>query len=239
MKKKTLAALFMCAGLAAGMCMNVSAEESADAAVEETTEETEAADDLQITAPTDFKYDTNTGEYSFTAVDDRAAYYFVRVYKVEDGIEAGEYVASSKRINGNKTGEITGTVDLSEISWGTYHVNLTTFVPAGTEYVKPDAQTITVQYGVDGILERPEMMILTSGNQAEIIVDWYTLSDYAIYEYLPYMEFKFYSDEACSQEVFSDTVDLSTLPEAAEYLPPASAYAWGANRSGGEHIYYG
>ena len=65
-----------------------------------------------------------------------------------------------------------------------------------------------LQYGVGQTLERPEMLVMTSGNQAELVVDWWTLCDYAFTQYMPSMEFTFYSDSACTQEVLTDVVDL-------------------------------
>ena len=248
MNRKKMLALLMCAGLTAGMSLTVYAEESTEAASEaitedaaETAAQTEAdGEDLQdqLSAPTDFVMDPNTGEYSFTATDDRTGYYFVRFYALDEkGNEEGEYITSSKRIKGGTTGTITGTLDLSEAAWGSYHVNLTAFPPAGTDIKNPDPVKLTVQYGVGQTLERPEMLVMTSGNQAELVVDWWTLCDYAFTQYMPSMEFTFYSDAECTQEVLTDVVDLEPLMDTLRKNPPGVIYIWGWSTSEGPHFY--
>ena len=264
MNKKKITMLCLCAGLAAvpGAAYaqetadteiaaevtqeETAAEESTEAAEEMTAEEAAAEEtaaensDTQLQAPTDFVFDPNTGEDSFQMTDERMGYYFIRVYHVdEEGNETGEYVVSSKRIKGGSTGEASGTLDVSAMPWGGYHINLVSFAPAGTEYSSPESVTLKAHYGIGKALERPEMLILTSGNQAELIVDWYSLSDYLYYEYLPDMKFTFYSDAECTQEVFADTVDLAVLPDGDGYeaIPPANGSAWGFAMNQGEHLY--
>lgn len=190
-----------------------------------------------LSAPSDFTIDPNTGEWSFNAMDDRVGYYFIRYYLLEDGAETGQYVASSKRINGGKTGEYSGKIDLSDVAWGAYHINLTSFAPAGTDYESPEPVTITAQYGVDLNLERPEMLVMSSGNQAELVVDWWTLCDYNFLQYMPEMKFTFYSDAECTQEVMSDVVDLNELVKTRSMNPPGLEYIWGWSTSEGPHFY--
>ena len=133
MKRKKLWALVLCAGISAAVPSAAYAGEVVTEAETEAVEteaaeaeapETEAADTVeteaaeasedQLGAPTDFQIDPNTGEYSFNATDERVGYYFVRFYALdENGNETGEYITSSKRINGGKTGEYSGTLDLS------------------------------------------------------------------------------------------------------------------------------
>ena len=83
-------------------------------------------------APSDFVFDTETGEFSFTANDPGIGYYFVRVYSASSGEEAAEYTASSKRINGGRTGAVTGKVSLDSIGWGPYHIKLISSAAAGS-----------------------------------------------------------------------------------------------------------
>lgn len=237
MNKKKLAVLWFCAGLSAAVPMAVYAEEQTEAAVEEAGAESK---DNQLQAPSEFVIDPNTGEYSFQMTDERMGYYFIRIYHVdEEGNETGEYVVSSKRIKGGSTGEASGTLDLSAMPWGAYHINLVSFAPAGTDYSSPGAVTLKAHYGIGKTLERPEMMVITSGKQAEVIVDWYSLTNYLYYEYLPDMKFTFYSDAECTQEVMSDTVDLSVLPDGDGYeaIPPANGCAWGFAMNQGQHLY--
>ncbi|EET58531.1 hypothetical protein BRYFOR_09539 [Marvinbryantia formatexigens DSM 14469] len=257
MKRKKLWALVLCAGLSAAVPSAAYAGEVVTEAETEAVEteaaeaeapETEAADTVeteaaeasedQLGAPTDFQIDPNTGEYSFNATDERVGYYFVRFYALdENGNETGEYITSSKRINGGKTGEYSGTLDLSGAAWGTYHVNLTSFAPAGTDYASPAPVTVSIQYGVDQTLERPELLAMTSGNQLELVVDWWTLCDYAFTQYMPEMKFTFYADAECTQEVQSETVDLQPLMDTLRKNPPGMIYIWGWSTSEGPHFY--
>ena len=179
-----------------------------------------------LTPPTDFVFNTETGEFTFTTTDDNAGYYFVRVYPVIGGEEASEYVASSRRINAGKLGEKKGKVDVSTIGWGTYHVKLITFAASGTNYQAPDPVIINAYYGVGGVLEKPELMVITDGNTAEFIVDWYSISDYYEYQFMPNVTFNVYSDEACTALVMTDTVDLNDL-RATMDTHPAGGYIWG------------
>lgn len=239
--------LCLCAGMAAAFPGAVYAQEQTEMVTEETAAEetilegTSSEDtDTQLQAPTDFVFDPNTGEYSFQMTDERMGYYFIRIYHVdEEGNETGEYVISSKRIKGGSTGEATGTLDVSAMPWGGYHINLVSFAPAGTDYSSPAAVTLKAHYGIGKMLERPEMLVLASGNQAELIVDWYSLTDYLYYEYLPDMKFTFYADAECTQEVFSDTADLAVLTggDGYEAIPPANGSAWGFAMNQGEHLY--
>ena len=161
-----------------------------------------------------------------TTTDDNAGYYFIRVYPVVAGEESAEYVASSRRINAGKLGEKTGKIDVSTIGWGTYHVKLVTFAASGTNYAAPDPVIVNAYYGVGGVLEKPEMMVLADGNTAEIIVDWYSISDYYEYQYMPRVTFRIYSDEACTALVKEETVDLNDL-RATMDTHPAGGYIWG------------
>ncbi len=141
MKRKKLWALVLCAGLSAAVpsaaYAGEVATEAAEQAAEAETPETEVAEaaeqaaeasEDQLGAPTDFQIDPNTGEYSFNATDERVGYYFVRFYALdENGNVTGEYITSSKRINGGKTGEYSGTLDLSGAAW-VEHVGGTAFL---------------------------------------------------------------------------------------------------------------
>ena len=81
-------------------------------AVDTTPTAIAAETDATLKQPEDFQFDPMTGEFSFTATDDRTAYYFVWIFPVEDGTEATEYLATSARIMGGSTGAVTGKVDL-------------------------------------------------------------------------------------------------------------------------------
>lgn len=201
-----------------------------------------AEESTTLTAPTDFTFDPATGNYSFIATDANMGYYFIRFYAVENGQISGEYISSSKRIRGGKTGEITGTIDLSGVSWGSFAVSLCSFAPAGSAYTAPEPINILCQFGVGLRLERPEMIALFSGNTVQLTVDWWTLSDYRYTEYLPYMTFSFYSDPECTQLVLEDTVDLEELAKTMSKNPPGIIKIWGyhseASKSDGDLFLY-
>ena len=182
-----------------------------------------------LAAPTDFTVDPETGEFSFTANDENMGYYFVRVYSVIDGVEQDQYVTSSSRINGGSTGTLSGTFDVSGIGWGSYHIKLVSFVAAGTDANAPDSVTLTANYGVGGVLEKPEMLVITDGKQAEFIIDHYTLSDYKAYQYLPTVTFNVYSDAECTTLVKSESFDTNTLTMDTH---PAGGYIWEYSNNG-------
>ncbi len=186
-----------------------------------------SAEEKTLQAPTDFTFDPMTGNYSFVANDENMGYYFIRFYEMKDGEITGEYISSSKRIRGGKTGEITGTLDLSSVAWGEFAVSLCSFAPAGTDYVTPDPINIMCQFGVGLPLERPEMLAMYSGNTVQLVIDWWTLCDYRYNEYLPLMKFTFYSDAECTNEVLSDTVDLKDLAATMSKNPPGVIIIWG------------
>ena len=209
MKKKMFGILLIAAMLIACLATAAFAEES-----------------TTLTPPVDFTFNTETGEFSFTTTDDNAGYYFIRVYPVVGGEEAAEYVASSRRINAGKLGEKAGKIDVSTIGWGTYHIKLVTFAASGTNYTAPAPVILNAYYGVGGVLEKPELMVLADGNTAELIVDWYSISDYYEYQYMPRVTFSIYSDEACTALVMQETVDLNDL-RATMDTHPAGGYIWG------------
>ena len=187
------------------------------------------ADELQ--APSDFTFNTETGEFTFQSNDEHAGYYFVRVYSLTaDGNEVSAYTASSKRVNAGRVGEKKGRVDVSAMGWGAYHIKLVTFAASGTDYTAPAPVILTANYGIGGVLERPELMAVADGNQVELSVDWYSISDYYEYQYLPKVTFNIYSDEALTTPVLTDTVDLADLLATID-RHPAGGYIWGYSPS--------
>ena len=184
----------------------------------------------ELKEPTDFTIDPQTGEFSFTATDENTGYYFVRAYSLRDGEESGDEVTSSQRINGGSTGKITGTLDLSKLQYGEYNIDLFSYAASGTDYETPEPVTTVIRSGVGGKLERPEFLAIASGNQAELVLDWWTLCDYNSLQYMPKVKFTFYSDEACTQVVKEDTVDTHDLLAGLTMTPPGTGYVWGEKR---------
>lgn len=210
--------------------------ESEDVETSATDAATSEAAGNTLGAPTDFEFDPVSGEFSFTATDENVAYYFVRIFQVVDGVDSVEYKATSERIAGGVTGQVTGTVDLPAMGWGTFRVMLNSYAASGSGDVGPDPVSILAEYGVGLTLERPELLAMVSGNQVEFVVDWFTLSDYYDYEYLPELKLTFYSDAELTQEVKSETVDLGVLEETIYNHP--MGYNWGSSYTEDELHYY-
>ncbi|MBR6965615.1 MAG: hypothetical protein IKH81_00830 [Clostridia bacterium] len=189
-------------------------------------------------APTDFTFNTTTGEFSFQAVDKNIGYYFVRIYSTSSGVEAGEYTVSSKRLNGGKTGEIKGTVKLDSIGWGPYAVKLVANAAAGTGIESPVPVILNAFYGVGGVLERPEAMAFYGKNRVQIILDWWTLCDYLGLNYMPLVKITFWADEECTQEIYAETVDTYDLLATLTMNPPSVEYIWGYSQIDGSGWMY-
>ena len=124
------AASMMGLGLAAGCS---SSSDSGSTTSTSTTEETEE-DSNKVGQPTDFELDLETGDFTFTATDENVGYYFVRLYAVKDGVETGDQIASSERINGGSTGSMSGNIDLSGVTYGDFNANLYAYPASGTDY---------------------------------------------------------------------------------------------------------
>lgn len=220
-KKWTLLAtmlLLVCFVLAACGDTNSDTDTPADP-VTDTTEPTGG----MLAAPTDFTFDPETGSYSFTNNDENTGYFFIRVFPVINGVEASQYVATSSRINGNTTGTLNGSLDVSTIGWGEYHVKLIPYAASGSGYDAPSATMLDAYYGVGGVMERPEMLAITDGSHLELTLDWYSLSDYKDYQYMPTIRYSVYSDAECTQLVESQEYDTSNLVMDTH---PAGAYIW-------------
>ncbi|MBR6965614.1 MAG: hypothetical protein IKH81_00825 [Clostridia bacterium] len=181
----------------------------------------------ELTPPTDFTFDTETGEFSFTDNDTRAGYYFVRVFPVINGAETGEYVASSKRFTGGKPGKKSGVLKLDDMGWGEYHAKLLTYHASGTSYADPEPVVLDVFYGVGGKLEKPEMMVVTDGNTIEVTLDWYTYCDWADEQFLPILRVTVYADDALTEIAAEEDFELASMivdgPPFGGYILPYSA----------------
>lgn len=212
---------------------------SSDAGSTASASDGSETDENQIGQPTDFELDVETGEFSFTATDENAGYYTARVFKVEDGVETGDQVVASDRINGGTTGTLSGSIDLtSGFTYGDYDVNLVAYPPSGTDYVSADPVTIVIRYGEGGVLEQPELLAMYQGNEVNLIIDWWSLCDYNSLQCMPEVKFTFYSDEALSTVAQEETVDTSELLECLSLTPPGTGYIWGVDASEGVPYYH-
>lgn len=207
-------------------------------ACDNTEPEPEPETENVLEAPTDFTFDTETGEFSFNAQDENAGYYFVRVFQVTDGVEASTYTATSGRINGGSTGAKSGSVDVAALGWGGYNVKLVTYTAAGTDYTAPAPVVLQARYGIGGVLERPEMQVISDGNTVEVVIDLYTLNDYYLYQVLPELNIKIYSDEALTNAVVDETYDLHPLSDTLDNHP-AGGIIWGYSNSALHKLYRG
>ncbi len=178
-----------------------------------------------LAAPTDLSIDFKTGKFTFTSNDEGIGYYFLRVYPTTSVDGSDEYLTTSKRVNGG-TGELSGTVDVSSLGWGQYKFNLVSFASSGSDKSAPEVQSFVYQLGVGGTMEKPEMMVLADGKQAEFYIDCFTLSDWYEQQRMPEVEFNVYSDADCTKKVKTETVDLSDLAPVAASGPWASGTNW-------------
>ena len=231
----------LAAGAAAGFTILTGCSSSSDSGSTstETTETTEEVDENQLSAPTDFELDIETGEFSFTATDENAGYYTVRVYKVEDGVETGDQITASDRINGGTTGTLTGSIDLSSgFTYGDFDVNLVAYPPSGTDYTSADPVTIVIRYGEGGVLEQPELLAMYQEGEVDLVIDWWSLCDYYLVQCMPEVKFTFYSDEALSTVVSEETVDTADLVQYLSLTPPGTGYIWGVDAAEGVPYYH-
>lgn len=187
---------------------------------------TEQQSSAALGAPSDLSIDFASGDFTFQSNDEGVGYYFLRVYNQGGSAAGEEYIASSSRINGGSAGELSGSVDLSVLAWDAYDFNLVGYAAAGSDAEAPEPQTFTYQLGVGGVMERPEMMVLADGNQAEFYIDLFTLSDWYKMQRMPEVRFDVYSDAECTQSVTSETVDLGDMAPQAAAGPWASGTNW-------------
>ena len=188
------------------------------------TEQTQQSADT-LKAPSDLKIDFATGNFTFTSNDEGIGYYFLRVYPTNADSGSDEYVATSKRVNGG-TGELKGSVDLSGLAWSQYKFNLVSFASSGSDKAAPEVQSFTYQLGVGGTMERPEMMVLADGSQAEFYIDLFTMSDWYKQQRMPEVEFNVYSDAECTQLVKTEKANLSKMAPVAASGPWATGTNW-------------
>lgn len=196
---------------------------------------TQASSDT-LAAPSNFQIDFSTGDFSFDANDEGVGYYFVRLYPVKDGQQQDEYIASSSRINGGDTGQKSGNLDLSKLSYGQFNFNLVSNAASGTDKQAPDTQTYTYNVGKGCTMETPEFLAVADGGELDLSLDFWTLSDWYDLQFMPQVEFDVYSDAACTQQVASQTYDCSSLEPTKAMGPASSGHIWPYSADG-THLY--
>ena len=159
---------------------------------------TDEGDENVIDQPANFVFDDETGEFSFDGVEN-AGYYLVRVYAydIPTETESNQYLATSSRISGG-TGEKSGSVDISDIAWGEYHVNLYTYAASGLGLEAPEPVTHVIRNG--GTLRKPELRFTVTGTEVEMQVDGYSAAYYAFNELLTTYTFTVYGEDGTTVE---------------------------------------
>lgn len=150
----------------------------------------DGVDSNKIASPTNFVFDETTGEYSFDGVEN-AGYYFVKIYAFNEKTqtERNQYLSTTGRISGG-TGKKSGTIDVSDIAWGRYNVNVYAYAAAGLGLENADVVTHVIKNG--GTLRKPEIRFTTNGTTVEMMVDGYTSAYYAGYQLLTDYTFTVY-----------------------------------------------
>lgn len=157
-----------------------------------------------VAQPTDFSFDTTSGQFTFTGVEN-SQYYTVWVNAVgEDGTEAKEYSTASSRIKG--TGSLSGKVNIIGLPFGTYHAKLITFVDTET-YKAPEP--VVTSFDVIGKLDNPEFMAAQDGTKVTVTLSNDSLSAYNTKQKLTSWTINVY--DASNTAVATETVKKEDL----------------------------
>ena len=82
------------------------------------------------------------------------------------------------------------------------------------------------------------MQVISDGNTVEVILDLYSLNDYYLYQAMPTLNVKIYSDAALTTAVVDESYDLSSLVDTLDNHP-AGGIIWGYSNSALHKIYRG
>lgn len=88
------------------LCLGVMSGCASQTTTKENTTPVAKTDLAQVT---DFAFDFETGDYSFTGAEN-AAFYYIKVFSVVDGVESVTAVVQSDKIDANASNSYTGTV---------------------------------------------------------------------------------------------------------------------------------
>mgnify|MGYP001060469248 CR=1 FL=1 len=140
-------------------------------------------------------------------------YYCVWVYGADENGEAvGDYLAASKRLSGE--GEITGSVDLSALPFGSYVAKAIPFQENGSAQVS----TPVARFTVTGTLSAPEFKVSADGTTVTVSLDNATMTTYYESELFHQLTIRVY--DAAGTEVTTETIS----PDEVVYTP-----GWGPN----------
>lgn len=110
---------------------------------------------------TDFTFDFNTGDYSFTGADN-AQFYVVRVYSVENGAESVSALAQSDRIDADETNAYAGRLDAS-LTAGEYNA----YVLAVASGYSPSTTLVS---GVSTAMAKPAVSATWQGDEPDLSI---------------------------------------------------------------------
>lgn len=152
----------------------------------------------KIAQPTNFTFNEETGEYSFDGVEN-AGYYFVKIYAFNEKTqtENNQYLSTTGRISGG-TGKKSGTIEVKDMAWGRYNVNVYAYAAAGLGLENADTLTKVVKNG--GTLKKPEIRFTTTGTTVEMMVDGYSSAYYANNQLLTDYTFTVYKADGTTVE---------------------------------------
>ena len=127
---------------------------------------------------TDFSFDFNTGDYSFTG-DPNALFYVVRVYNVDNGAESVSALAQSDRIDSNSQNTYQGIIDADLVA-GDYNAYVLAvasgFTPSTTKLSGTSTAmgkpTVSATWQEDG----PNVSIKVSITAGDTVANSYTVT---------------------------------------------------------------
>lgn len=161
--------------------------------------------------------DTNSGSFSFQGASG-VDYYCVWVYGAdENGEAAGDYLAASKRLSGE--GEITGSVDLSALPFGSYVAKAIPFLESGAAQVS----TPTAQFSITGTLTTPEFKVSADGTEVTVSIDNNTMGTYYVSELFNQLTIRIYGPDGA--EIATDTITADEVVYTAGWGPNPASYA--------------
>lgn len=109
---------------------------------------------------TNFTFDCETLEYSFTGVEE-AGFYFIRVYPVENGVESNSASFQSDKIDGKGAVTYSGTIEDQTLLAGEYNVYV---VASGSGYSSSEVKISGTSY----LLAAPSLSAKwNSGNEED------------------------------------------------------------------------
>lgn len=160
--------------------------------------------------------DTSTGAFSFQGASG-VDYYCVWIYPADENGEAvGDYLTASKRLSGE--GEITGSVDLTPLPFGSYVAKAIPFMEAGAS----QADTPTAQFSMTGTLTAPEFRASADGTAVTVSVSNDTMSTYYTSELFNQLTIRVY--DSAGAEIAAEVITEDEVVYTPGWGPNPGAY---------------